>query len=65
MRSWADDQLAVIRPNYPGWDIWFIRYVIPKPRNSWHARPKGYPVATLAAETPEELCRKIAEAESP
>jgi hypothetical protein len=63
MNDWADEQLAMLRPRYPDWDIWHVRYVYPKPRLSWHARPKGSPVATINADSPEELVAAIAEQE--
>ena len=62
MTSWAERTLATLRPNYPGWNIWLV-YVVPSGQ-TWHARPKGTPVATIHAESPEELVAAIAEQET-
>ena len=57
MKSWADEQLDVLRPNYPGWDIW----IVPNygRGETWCARPTGHPVATINADSPEELVEEI------
>ena len=55
MRSWDEEQLAMLRPLYPGWDLWTVRYVYPKPHYTWCARPKGTPVATINVDAPEDL----------
>jgi hypothetical protein len=60
-QTWADEQLAMLRPNYPGWDIWIVpRYPT---GHTWCARPVGHPVATINADSPEELVRAIMEQE--
>jgi len=61
--TWEDQQLAVLRPMYPRWDIWTVRNIYPKPSYTWCARPKGAPVATVNAESPEDLVAAIAEQE--
>ena len=38
MIDWAE-QLAILRPKYPHWDIWYVRTVTPK-GIIWCARPK-------------------------
>ena len=55
VQSWDDRQLALLRPNYPDWDIWAVRSVYPKPHTTWCARPKGHPVATINTDSPEHL----------
>lgn len=63
MCDWADQQLAVIQPQYEGrWDLWFVRlYPV---GTSWHAKPVGERCATIHAETPEDLVAAIANAEA-
>ncbi len=58
MRSWDDQQLALLRPMYPHWEIWTVRVLIPK-GTVWCARPKGHPVATINADSPEHLIEEI------
>jgi hypothetical protein len=60
--SWTDQQLAMLRPLYPEWDLWAVR-CWPK-HTVWCARPKGTPVATINADSPEELIAAIAEQEA-
>jgi len=62
VNDWADEQLAMLRPKYPKWDLWFVRlYPV---STSWHAKPVGERCATIHAETPEELVAAIADAEA-
>jgi hypothetical protein len=63
MQSWADQQLAILRPQYPDWDLWIVRMLIPG-GTVWCARPKGHPVATINADSPEHLVAKIREQET-
>jgi hypothetical protein len=57
MQSWADEQLAALRPYYPEWDIWIVRCW---PNNTvWCARPKGAPIATINTDSPEHLIEEI------
>ena len=57
MADWVDGQLAALRPNYPGWDIWFVPcYPVGV---TWCARPAGHPVATINVSTPEDLIAEI------
>ncbi len=62
MLDWTEQQLAILRPNYPKWDLWAVRcwpnHVV------WCARPKGTPTATINAYSPEELIAAIAEQET-
>ena len=57
MQTWADEQLAILRANYPAWDIWFVpRY----PRGeTWCARPTGHRLATINMSTPEDVIAEI------
>jgi len=60
VQSWEDKTLDLLRPKYPHWDIWFvICYIGP---TAWCAKPKGAPVATINASSPEELVEEIASA---
>jgi hypothetical protein len=63
--TWDEEQLAMLRPNYPQWGIWTVRVLYPKPGYVWCARPKGHPIATVNAESPEALVAAIAERERP
>ncbi len=58
MRSWNDRQVELLRPNYPDWDIWVVT-VLYGP-DTWCARPKGHPIATVNADSPEHLIEDIA-----
>ena len=63
VNDWADEQLAVIQPQYEGhWDIWFVRlYPV---GTSWHAKPVGARCATINADSPEALIAAIREQET-
>lgn len=63
VNDWADEQLAMLRPKYPRWDIWCVRTLKPK-GTVWCARPKGSPVATINADSPESLIAQIREQET-
>jgi hypothetical protein len=63
MVSWADQQLALLRPKYPDWDIWAVRTVVPSGYVRC-ARPVGHPVATINADSPENLIKAIREQEA-
>jgi hypothetical protein len=57
VQTWEDEQLALLRPNYPGWDIWLVPcYMAP---TVWCARPVGHPVATINTDGPEHLIEEI------
>ena len=61
MQTWADEQLAMLRANYPVWDIWLVpRYPVGE---TWCARPKGSPIATINTDSPEHLIEMIREQE--
>jgi hypothetical protein len=61
MQSWDDDQLAILRPNYPRWDLWAVRCW---PNHTvWCARPKGSPIATINTDSPEHLIDEIRQQE--
>ena len=61
--DWTGRQLAMLRPLYPGWDLWAVRYATMR-QTAWCARPKGTPVATINVDSPEALVAAIAEQES-
>ena len=49
------------RANYPVWDIWLLpRYPVGE---TWCARPKGSPIATINTDSPEHLIEMIREQE--
>lgn len=57
MRSWNDQQAEILRDHFPSWDCWYVvRLYSP---DTWHARPKGHPVALVDASSPDELARAI------
>ena len=57
MSGWADEQLAALRPNYRGWELWIVPlYPVGQ---AWCARPVGASVATVNVSTPEELVEEI------
>jgi hypothetical protein len=63
LMSYADRQLALLRPNYAGrWDIWYVpcwpNYT------TWCAKPAGTPIATINADSPESLVAAIREQEA-
>lgn len=45
---------ALLRQRFPDWDIWYVRLATAR-RTVWSARPKGHPVATIQAWSPDEL----------
>ncbi len=62
MLDWTEQQLAILRPNYPNWDLWVVH--APYGRDTWCARPKGSPIATVNTDSPEHLVEEIAEQEA-
>jgi hypothetical protein len=63
MMDWADQQLAILRPMYPCWDIWTVRLTTAR-QTVWCARPKGSAVATINVDSPEALIAEIREQEA-
>jgi len=59
--DWADDQLALLRPNYPAWQLWVVRRYIGG--TVWCAKPAGAPIATINTDTPEQLIEAIRDQE--
>ena len=60
IRAWDDikrDELAAL---FPGHDIWTVRNVVCR-HVSWHSRPKGHPIATINADSADELQAAIAQ----
>ena len=62
MQTWNDEQAATIRVQYPEWVIWYVTRVYGPV--SWHARPKGHPLATVNAASPDELRKLLDEREA-
>jgi hypothetical protein len=53
----------MLNRTYEGrWQVWFVRTVYAG--TTWHARPAGSKVATVNADSPEELVSAIAELEA-
>jgi hypothetical protein len=61
--DWAEQQLAILRPKYPAWDIWVVRLGCGR-GSIWCARPAGTEVATINVQSPEELIAAIANLEA-
>ena len=59
IQIWADEQLARLRERYRDWDIWYVPVFMGP--DTWCARPKGAPVATINAGSPDELEWEILE----
>jgi hypothetical protein len=59
--DWAEQQLAILRPMYPAWDIWVVRRGCRR-GSIWCARPAGSEVATINVSSPDELIAAIAQA---
>jgi hypothetical protein len=57
MQSWEDRQADILKDHFPGWDVWCVTMLYGP--NTWHARPKGHPVALVDASSPDELARAI------
>ena len=56
--TWADQQLAVLRPQYEGrWEIWHVP--VHPVGYRWCARPAGTRLATITVCTPEDLVAEI------
>lgn len=62
MTTWEDEQLAILRPQYPKWDIWTVRITTAR-QTVWCARPAGHPVATINTDSPERLIEEIRQQE--
>ncbi len=62
--DWTESTLALLRAEWPTWDIWAVRCLYPKPHNVWCGKPKGAPTATINADSPEALIAEIAEQEA-
>jgi hypothetical protein len=56
--DWTDQQLAILRPLYPHWDLWAVRLATVR-QTVWCARPAGTPVATINTDSPESLVAEI------
>lgn len=57
--SWSSKQAERLRRLFQDWDIWYVpRYLGP---DTWCAKPKGSPVATINSDSPDELEFEIRE----
>lgn len=57
--TWSSEQAARLSELFPDWDIWFVPvYLGP---DAWCAKPKGSPIATINAHSPDELEFEIRE----
>lgn len=56
--TWEDQQQDRLSELFPGWQVWYIRRAVVR-QTTWHARPEGSPVATVAASSPDELAEQI------
>jgi hypothetical protein len=63
MLEWAEQQLAILRPMYPRWDIWTVRIATAR-QAVWCARPVGSPAATINTDSPEALIAEIRDQEA-
>jgi hypothetical protein len=58
MQMWADGELERLKQIYgESWDIWYVaRYPV---GYTWNAKPKGAQIATIHANTVEDLEAQI------
>lgn len=59
--GWAEQQLEILRKNYPDWDLWIVHQYVGG--TVWCAKPKGAAIALLHADQPEHLVEYIGEHE--
>ncbi len=63
IETWADTVARQLNANLAGrWYVWYVPRV--GRGQSWHARRAGEDIASIDAETPEELVAKIAAQEA-
>ena len=60
MTSYEQRHLGLLQARYPAWEVWVVYRALGP--NTWHARRKGDRLATLTADSPDELARKIEQA---
>ena len=58
MQSWDDEQLALLRPQYPDWDLWAVRLSTQR-QTVWCAKRNYEAVASINADSPEHLIDAI------
>lgn len=63
MRTVDDERLEALRTMCLGWDVWTVTLATQR-HTVWCARPKGTPVATINADSPEQLIAEIREQET-
>jgi hypothetical protein len=63
LETWADTVARQLNAAQDGrWYVWYVRG--PYSPTTWHARPAGSEVATVHAESPEDLIAAIAQQEA-
>ena len=60
MRSWEDIRRDELAEMFPGHDVWTVRHATCR-HTTWCSRPKGTPVATINANSADELQADIAQ----
>jgi hypothetical protein len=60
IRAYEDIKCDELAELFPSHDIWTVRNATCR-HVSWHSRPKGHPVATLSANSADELQAAIAQ----
>jgi hypothetical protein len=60
--DWIEEELKIIRPKFPKWELWVVRNVV-RPY-TWCARPEGAEVSTIRVHSPEELTEALEAAEA-
>jgi hypothetical protein len=60
--DWIEEQLKILRPMYPKWELWAVRNVVGPP--TWCARPEGADVSTIRVHSPKELVAALQAQES-
>jgi hypothetical protein len=62
IQTYVDQQLAILRPKYPGWDLWVVRVVYGS--DVWCAKRKDRRTAEINTDSPEHLVAEIAKLET-
>jgi hypothetical protein len=63
MQTWADAQRERLREIHQTFDVWYVSR-FPAKGYTWHARPKGTGVATISADSPDDLDAALRAAET-
>ncbi len=62
VQSYADQQLALLRPLYPCWDLWCVHRVYGT--DVWCAKRKHKRTAEINTDSPERLIEEIRKLET-